>query len=116
MLGTRLAELRKEMGLSQAELAQKIHVSASCVGMHEQGRRMPGLDILLRLARIYGVSLDYLVSGEESSCSRGEKDESALPEKLVSIGENQFFREEIGRVKNHCRSPEIRFFSKDETV
>ena len=43
MLGQRIAALRRHMGMSQAELAQRIGVSPSAVGMYEQDRREPSL-------------------------------------------------------------------------
>ena len=64
MLGARIASLRKEAGLSQAELARLLKISASAVGMYEQGRREPSGDMLLALARVFHVSVDYLLSGE----------------------------------------------------
>ena len=64
MLGTRIASLRQGRGLSQAELAERLHISSSAVGMYEQGRREPSVDTLVALAQIFGVSLDYLLSGQ----------------------------------------------------
>ena len=64
MLGIRIAILRISKGWSQAELARRIGVSASAVGMYEQGRREPSLDLLVRLAREFGVTTDYLLMGE----------------------------------------------------
>ena len=58
MLGKRIALLRASRGWSQAELARRIGVSASAVGMYEQGRRGPSLDLLVRLAREFGVTTD----------------------------------------------------------
>ena len=63
MLGTRIAALRQNCGLSQAELARRLHISTSAVGMYEQGRREPPVDTLVALAQELGVSLDYLLSG-----------------------------------------------------
>ena len=63
MLGTRIASLRQNNGLSQAQLAQKLHISTSTVGMYEQGRREPSVDTLISLSQLFGVSLDYLLSG-----------------------------------------------------
>ena len=58
MLGARIAALRREAGLSQTELAQKLGISASAVGMYEQSRREPSVQMLLRLADEFGVSVD----------------------------------------------------------
>ena len=64
MLGVRIAALRRQVGLSQSELAQQLQVSPSAVGMYEQGRREPSLETLVHMSRIFGVSLDYLATGQ----------------------------------------------------
>ena len=64
MLGQRIALLRRELGLSQAELARRLGISASAVGMYEQERREPAAQILVNLASILGVSTDYLLTGQ----------------------------------------------------
>ena len=64
MLGIRIAILRISKGWSQAELARRIGVSTSAVGMYEQGRRDPSLGLLVRLAQELGASTDYLLTGE----------------------------------------------------
>ena len=63
MFGMRIALLRASNGWSQAELARRIGVSASAVGMYEQGRREPSLDLVVRLANEFGVTTDYLLIG-----------------------------------------------------
>lgn len=63
MLGARIAALRREAGLNQAELAGLLQISPSAVGMYEQGRREPSADTLVAMARIFRVSLDYLLTG-----------------------------------------------------
>ena len=63
MLGARIAALRHDAGWSQAELAQRLRVSTSAVGMYEQGRREPAADTLVALAEIFHVSTDYLLTG-----------------------------------------------------
>lgn len=63
MLGARIAALRRQAGLSQAELAMALAVSPSAVGMYEQGRREPSMDRIVALSRLFGVSADFLLTG-----------------------------------------------------
>ena len=75
MLAHQIAILRKEAGMSQSQLAQKLNVGTSAVGMYEQGRRTPAIDVLIQMAKLFGVSLDYLITGTETSnATTGEKD------------------------------------------
>ena len=64
MLGERIAALRRRAGLSQAELAQRLQISASAMGMYEQGRREPAVDTLVAMARELQVSTDFLLTGK----------------------------------------------------
>lgn len=64
MLGARIAALRRDAGWSQAELALRLKVSASAIGMYEQGRREPSMDTLVALAEIFSVTTDYLLTGK----------------------------------------------------
>ena len=63
MLGNRIAMLRREANFSQRELASRLHVSPSAVGMYEQGRREPSINILVAIAQELHVTIDYLVLG-----------------------------------------------------
>ncbi len=63
MLGTRIAALRREAGMSQAQLAALLGISPSAMGMYEQGRREPSLQLMGELARVLKVSTDYLITG-----------------------------------------------------
>ena len=57
----RLAELRAEKGISQAQLAKLIDSSASIVCYWETDRSEPTAPYLVKLADFFGVSLDYLL-------------------------------------------------------
>lgn len=63
MLGKRIALQRKKLGISQADLAQRLCISPSAVGMYEQGRREPSNAILIDLSKELHVSIDYLLTG-----------------------------------------------------
>ena len=65
MIGSQIALLRQKHGLRQAELAALLNISPSAVGMYEQGRRLPSLNMVVRLSRTFGVSVAYLLTGKE---------------------------------------------------
>lgn len=77
MLGSRIAALRARFGWSQAELARRLHISPSAVGMYEQGRREPSVEVIVALARVLGVSVDYLLTGN-SLCNRDWRAQAAI--------------------------------------
>ncbi len=56
-----LIRLRKEAGLSQEELADKLAVSRQAVSKWERGEALPDTDNLIRLAKLYNVSIDEIV-------------------------------------------------------
>ncbi|MCU9809307.1 helix-turn-helix domain-containing protein [Paraclostridium sp. AKS46] len=56
-----LKQLRESTGLSQVDLAKIIGVSPSTIGMYEQGRRTPDLEVLTEIATHFQVSVDYLL-------------------------------------------------------
>ena len=63
MLGERIAITRRSRGLSQAELARRLQISPSAMGMYEQGRREPSGEVLVALARELEVTTDFLLTG-----------------------------------------------------
>ena len=64
--GLRILKLRKERGLSQKDLAQKIGISNSSLGNYENDLGVPPLNVAEDLADAFNVSLDYLVSGDKA--------------------------------------------------
>ena len=56
-----LRELRTQKGLTQAELSKTLQVSASSIGMYEQGRREPDNETLGKIANYFNVTNDYLL-------------------------------------------------------
>ena len=64
--GDFLYELRKEKGMTQADLAQALGVTNKAVSKWETGEAMPETCILLPLSRIFGVTVDELLSGKRA--------------------------------------------------
>jgi len=65
MLGKQIESLRRKKGWSQAELANRLHISPSTVGMYEQARREPPIDILVAMSKEFDVTIDYLITGTD---------------------------------------------------
>ena len=60
-IGSRIAGLRRQAGLSQSDLARRMHVSRASVQSWECGENYPSTDNLISLAKIFHVSTDYLL-------------------------------------------------------
>ena len=66
-LGKRIAALRKEKGMTQEELAEKLGVSPQAISKWENGQSCPDISLLPRLAAIFGVTTDLLLTGEQET-------------------------------------------------
>lgn len=64
--GEILAELRKDKGLSQKELAMVFHVSSSTISSYETGSHLPNSEQIVAFADYFDVTTDYLLG--RSSC------------------------------------------------
>ena len=62
--GYRLKQLRKEHYLSQEELGQILGVSKVSVSGYEKGMRVPSMDVLITMIKLFDVSADYLLGRE----------------------------------------------------
>ena len=61
----RLKQLRKDKHLTQAQVAQRIGVTASMVSSYETDIRLPSYEVLVRIADVFGVTVDYLLCSQE---------------------------------------------------
>ena len=66
IIGQNLTELRKQKGYTQISLAEKLNYSDKAISKWEKGTSLPSIDVLLDLANLYGVTLDYLVKEGDS--------------------------------------------------
>ena len=62
MINTNLKFCRRELALTQAQMADKLGIKRSLVGAYEEGRAEPRLATLVNMARLFGISLDQLVT------------------------------------------------------
>lgn len=65
-LGEIIRSLRATNGMTQKELADKLSISPSTIGMYEQGRREPDLDTISKITNVFNVTVGYLVGTEKS--------------------------------------------------
>ena len=60
-IGNRIQQERQKMGLTQEQLAEKAGISQNFISLIENGRNM-SLAVIIKLAGIFGVTVDYLLS------------------------------------------------------
>ena len=82
-LNERLAQLRKEHGLSQNDLADQLKVSRQAVSRWEQGLAMPSSDNLIYLSKLYGITLDELIHGKKEGGVEKNQNNRRRPSFLV---------------------------------
>lgn len=75
-LAGNLIRLRKEAGLTQAELAEKLGYSNKSVSKWERGDGCPDVFTLMKIADIYGVTVDEMLRGVTATRSKAEFDPS----------------------------------------
>tara|TARA_B100000508_G_scaffold138523_1_gene134797 strand:+ start:12839 stop:13174 length:336 start_codon:yes stop_codon:yes gene_type:complete len=71
-IGERITQLRKQNNLSQEELAKRAAVSRTIIGNYERNANTPSIEVLLKLAKVFDVSVDYLIG--EGQLSTLDKD------------------------------------------
>lgn len=75
--GAFIAQCRREAGLTQKELAERLHVSDRAVSKWERGLNLPGADLFEPLCQILGVTVRELLRGERC------EDDEILPEEIA---------------------------------
>lgn len=85
LFGKKLKEVRISHGLTQAQLADKLGVSASTVGMYEQGRREPDNKMLSKICTILNISTDYLLGHDDYINSYNREVDDIINEFISTI-------------------------------
>ena len=57
---------RNNLGFTQAEIAEKLHVTRQTISNWEQGKSYPDLDTLVKISDIYKISIDTLLKGDKN--------------------------------------------------
>ena len=93
ILGIRIKEKRKELGLTQQQLGDMVKVTKVSICCYESGTRTPNLDTLVDISDALGVSVDYLLGRDKL---------------VIAEGENFYMsKEEIDLIKEVRKSPNL---------
>ncbi len=63
--GNHIKFLRKKSGMTQVQLAEKVGVSKGTVAMWEVNKREASFEMLIKLSKLFDVSIDFLIRGYE---------------------------------------------------
>lgn len=83
--GKRIATLRKEKGLTQEQLAEKINISTSTLGKIERGIQGFSIDLLIEMAIFFDISTDYILIGCEIRNYEAAKELDSVINQLVAL-------------------------------
>ena len=72
IVAANIAELRQKNNMTQMELAEKLNYSDKAISKWERGESTPDVSVLVQIAALFEVSLDYLVQSEHPKTERGE--------------------------------------------
>lgn len=96
MLQITLKKLREEHNMSQSKLAKAIGVAQSTVGMWESGKNNPEYATLLKIADIFGVSIDYL-TGNDNTATHTENNDKT--KKDLTSKDNRDIAKDMERIR-----------------
>lgn len=89
--GERIRNLRKQLGISQEQLGERLGVTKSMVSSYETSMRMPSYTVLVKIAKLFHVSTDYLLgldTGDTVNIAGLSPKQKALIMALVTELEN----------------------------
>ncbi|MBO5122331.1 MAG: helix-turn-helix transcriptional regulator [Oscillospiraceae bacterium] len=83
-IGKRIQGRRKQMGLTQEQLADKMDVSIQMVSNLERGNKSIRIENLIKLSEILNISTDYILTGKETA-----EDMQVLIEQMTSLSQKE---------------------------
>ena len=106
--GEFILELRKEKGLTQKELAEKLYISDKAVSKWERGLSMPDIALLMPLSQIFSVTTTELLSGK-----RIEKNKGLAIEEVEALMNRTIYlsKEEVVEQNKNKKNRKIIFFT-----
>jgi transcriptional regulator with XRE-family HTH domain len=84
-MGERIQQLRKNSGITQADLAKKIAISHTQMARYEIKNIYPPADVLKNLADVFGTTIDFLVMGDTESKAQASLKDTELINQFKKI-------------------------------
>ena len=84
-LGEKIKRLRQERGWSQGQLAQKLKIHQKQISKYERGLHVPSVEVLVQIASIFNVSLDYMTFEDSEDTSQIQIADRELIQRLNEI-------------------------------
>ena len=104
-LANNLRHLRKKHGLTQRDLSGMLNISRQAYSNYETGKRIPDIDMLIRIADIYEVTLEQLLT---QTCTKtGIINETSGPyftSRIIASGDTVYLTEEELELITHYRN------------
>ncbi len=112
-LGSFLRTLRKEHGLTQEQLAEKLGVTNRTVSRWETGTNMPDLDILIELSQFYQIDIKKLLNGERKMAEAKVEPSKMEETEEINLGKTDAEDTEIlQQVAEYCTLKEENIMCK----
>jgi len=85
MIGERLAELRKDRGLTQKKLAALLSLSNTTISGYETGKGTPSDETKVKIAKHFNISLDYLLGATDQEVALNRENVIVFPEGFTNV-------------------------------
>jgi transcriptional regulator with XRE-family HTH domain len=84
-LGDRIQDLRKQKGLTQEALAKKAGTSLTQMARYEKKGIQPPADVLMKLATIFGTTVDFIVNGATEDKAKAQLKDAELLQQFKEV-------------------------------
>ena len=98
-----LRNLRKELGLSQKQVAEKLNISQQTYSDYENDKTEPTMDMLVRLANLFGVSIDELLDIEITAEEYAAGARATVKESITPLEDDLLYAfRQVGKLRGEA--------------
>ncbi|MBL6445923.1 helix-turn-helix domain-containing protein [Fulvivirga sp. 29W222] len=118
LISENIKYLRKKIGLTQEQFAERIDIKRSLVGAYEEGRADPRISNLIRMAEVFGTSVDILINKDVSRLSEEELNVSKFKrgKEVLAITVDEHQRENIELVPQKAAAGYLNGYADPEYI